>query len=153
MKKTLTAVLMVLVIAFMTIGCGNAQADVESFHAMVSETQELLDIVADDIYANWHGAIYKDEYGGSIDLAIYMAQTENSENLTMIELKNGEIKELYKKIKDSDWGFEVKEVMHAYNEYYSFVVEVSGSFQTFKEDKEPLKKALATALKNLAMEI
>ena len=48
---------------------------------------------------------------------------------------------------------EVKEVMQAYNEYYEFVINVSGSFNSYSANKETLKKALSSALKNLEMEI
>ena len=48
---------------------------------------------------------------------------------------------------------EVKAVMQAYNEYYSFVIDVSGSFNDFSANKENLKKALSTAIKNLSIEL
>ena len=38
--------------------------------------------------------------------------------------------------------------MEAYNEYYTIVLEVSGSFNDYKEAKEPAKKELSKALKN-----
>jgi hypothetical protein len=43
--------------------------------------------------------------------------------------------------------------MQAYNDYYAFVMEVSGSFKSFSADKETLKKALASALKDLEFEL
>ena len=35
---------------------------------------------------------------------------------------------------------EVKEVIQAYNAYYAFVIEVGGSFKSFSDIKETLKK-------------
>jgi hypothetical protein len=43
--------------------------------------------------------------------------------------------------------------MSAYSDYYEFVVNVSGSFNSFSESKEKLKKELASALKKLSLEI
>lgn len=126
---------------------------IQEFYDIVSETQELLDIVADDIYSYWYGAIYKDKYFGSIDLAILAAQDDNEENLAKIETNTETIKSLYSQIKDSSLGTEIKAVMQAYNAYYSLVVEVSGSFNTYSSEKESLKKDLSNALKNLSIEL
>ena len=43
--------------------------------------------------------------------------------------------------------------MSAYSDYYEFVVNVSGSFETYRRDKETYKKALASALKKLSLEL
>ena len=144
---------MVIVMMFTFMSCGSQTQKTQEFYDLVCATQELLDIVADDIYTNWYDAIYKKKYNSDIDTAIYYALLDNSENIDTIELNNETIKDLYKKIRNSDLELEIKDVMHAYNDYYAFVIEVSGSFETFKQSKEPLKKALASALKNLAMEL
>ena len=133
---------------------GNGTEKESNFYQLVVQTQELLDTVADDIYSNWYDAIYKDKFNESIDLAILTAQIDNAENLDAIEENNTKIKELYKQIPDdSELKSEVKAVMQAYNDYYTFVVEVSGSFNSYSANKETLKKELSSALKNLSFEL
>ena len=112
-----------------------------------------MDDVADDIYRYWYDAIYNDKYYGSIDLAIAYAQDDNKENLAKIEENEPIIQALYKEVRDSDLSVEIKAVMSAYSDYYEFVVNVSGSFNSYSASKETLKKELASALKDLALEI
>ena len=125
----------------------------EKFLELVSENQELLDDYADDIYRNWYDCIYNDKFNEDINTAIYSAMLDNSANISRIEANNEQIKELYKDAKDGELEDEVKAVMQAYNEYYAFVMEVSGSFKSYSASKESLKKALATALRNLEAEL
>lgn len=124
----------------------------QEFYDIVSETQDLLDIYADDIYSCWYDYIYKDKYS-SVDSALVAAWLDNSSNIQTIKANNDIIKEKYKDVRDGSLSTEIKEVMQAYNEYYSFVMEVSGSFNSYSASKETLKKALSTALKNLELEL
>ena len=133
------------------VGQSNTQKE-EEFYNLVSDTQELLDEYADDIYSCWYDYIYEDEYS-SVDSAILSAMIRNSDNIEIIEANNEQIKELYKNAKDGKLESEVKDVMHAYNDYYAFVMEVSGSFNSFSASKETLKKELSSALKNLEFEL
>lgn len=128
------------------------EGKVQAFYDKVVESQKCLDDVADDIYSYWYDAIYKDKYS-SIDTAILYAQMDNSENLAIIEANEPEIQSLYKKVRDSEFSTEIKAVMSAYSDYYEFVVNVSGSFNSYSANKETLKKELASALKDLALEI
>lgn len=137
---------------FLFSACGK-ENKVKAFYDKVVESQQCLDIVADDIYSYWYDAIYEDKYSGDINKAILYAQLDNSENLAKIEANESEIQSLYKEVRDSDFSVEVKAVMSAYSDYYEFVVNVSGSFKTYSANKETLKKELASALKNLALEI
>lgn len=155
MKKTVSLLLALslLLLTFSSCGFLKNNKKEQKFYDLVSETQDLLDTVADDIYSNWYDCIYEDKFSDSIDLAIASAMLDNKANLEQIEENNAEIKKLYKEVKDGDLEDEVKEVMQAYNEYYAFVVEVSGSFNSYSANKETLKKALATSLKNLDLEL
>ena len=148
-----------LIIAFSTLpftACNLisrvSSSKVEEFYETVVQSQELLDIVADDIYQNWYDYVYEDEYS-TVNSAIYYAQLENEENLKTIEENEVLIRDLYKEVKESKFEYEVKEVMAAYSDYYEFVVNVSGSFETYKQGKEEYKKALASALKKLSLEL
>ena len=126
---------------------------ITTFYETVVDSQQCMDTVADDIYSYWYDAIYKDKYYGSIDLAIAYAQEDNKENLEKIEENEPIIQSLYKEVRDTDLSVEIKAVMSAYSDYYEFVVNVSGSFNSYSASKETLKKELASALKDLALEI
>ncbi len=152
MKKFLAVISLLLAMCLYFTSCGGSTKKESEFFDLVSETQELLDEYADDIYSCWYDYIYEDEYL-SVDSAILSAMNMNSDNIDIIESNNERIKELYKKAKDGKLESEVKEVMQAYNDYYAFVMEVSGSFNSFSASKETLKKELSSALKNLEFEL
>ena len=154
-KFALIVVLSVLVFAFGS-GCSttsNSSDKILEFYDAVLVSQECLDEVADDIYSYWYDAIYKDYYQGNINIAIASARVDNSDNLTTIEDNDAIIKALYKEVKDSDLSAEIKAVMSSYSDYYEFVVNVSGSFNSYKDGKETYKKALASDLKKLSLEM
>lgn len=136
-----------------TVNSGGKQSKEEAFYNLVLDSQGKLDTIADDIYTYWYNAIYKDQYYGDINLAIAAALDDNKENVDVVTTNDETIKSKYKDLKNSKIHDEVKEVMQAYNDYYEFVINVSGSFQSFSKDKESKKKALASALKNLYMEV
>lgn len=160
MKRILSGIL-ILVVAFSLVGCSlipidmlnGSKKDLSNFYDRVSKSQNLLDAVADDIYTNWHAAIYKDEFGEDINLAIAYAQIEHDEDLQMIKLLDKEITDLFKKVKDGKNSELVKDVMSAYSDYYELVVNVSGSFNSYSAQKETLKKELASTLKDLSYEL
>lgn len=155
MKKlmtTLFAVLTTLLLLFCP-ACRSKTAKVENFYNLVNESKTCLDEVADDIYRNWYDAIYKDKFYGSIDIAIASALSDNSETIAVIEANDPLINKSYKEVRDSDYATEIKAVLTAYSDYYEFVVNVSGSFKSFSENKETLKKELASALKDLSLEL
>ncbi len=127
--------------------------DLESFYDKVCASQQLLDTVADAIYRNWYDAIYKDKFGESIDLAIAMAQIEHSDDIEKIEALDAEIAALFKTVKASEQASLIKEIMSAYSDYYEFVINVSGSFNSYSADKETLKKELASLLRDLSYEL
>ncbi len=141
---------------FLFAACGSTEADgdkVKQFYDAVVASQEKLDTVADDIYNCWYDAIYNDKYRGDINVAIAYAEDENSENLAFIETNEQTIQSLYKEVRDSEFSSEVKNVMSAYSSYYEFVVNVSGSFNSYSSSMETLKKELANALKRLSLEL
>ena len=157
MKKVLIGIL-VIAIAACCCGCvclpmGGTNKKVSDFYDKVSEAQELLETVGDDIYDNWHAAIYDDEFNDDIDLAVSMAQLDNADNLDRLEELDGEISDLFKDIKDSKNGDLIKDVMYAYDDYYELVVNVSGSFNDFSAKNEDLNDELISALNVLSYEI
>ena len=163
MKKILPLVLALTMLfcAFALSSCNsnsgsNAQSKTqkeEEFYTIVDETKDLLDIVADDIYSYWYDCIYKDKYLENISYAVACAKSDNKENINTIEENTTKIKDLYKEIKDGKLGSEAKAVMQAYNDYYTLVVEVSGSFNSYSASKETCKKELASALDDFSFEL
>lgn len=151
MKKVL-AVVLILVMVLSFAGCGEGEK-LQLFYDKVSECQALLDKVADSIYSNWYDAIYEDEFGEDIDVAIAYAFVENEEAINQIETLDAEISDVFKIVKESEQASLVKEVMSAYSDYYEFVINVSGSFKSYSADKETLKKELASLLKDLSYEL
>ena len=147
-----TMLLCMLVLSSCVINSGSSVEEQE-FYNLVDETKDLLDIVADDIYSNWYDAIYKDKFNDNINLAILAAQIDNEENLATIEENTTEIKNLYKQVKEGKLNSEAKAVMQAYNDYYTLVVEVSGSFTSYSASKETCKKELASALDDYSFEL
>lgn len=158
MKKVVSVFLLVAVIASLC-SCSvvkdklDGGSDLQAFYDKVSESQQLLDDVADTIYSNWYDAIYEDEFGEDINTAILAAQLTHADDLERIEALDAEIAEAFKNAKDSNKGELVKDIMSAYSDYYEFVVNVSGSFNTFSADKETLKKELASLLRELSYEL
>ena len=125
----------------------------QKFYDKLSKSQELLDTVADDIYSYWYDCIYKDKYLDDINYAIASALSDNKENIDEIKALDTEISELFKEVKDGEHSSLVKETMSAYSDYYEFVINVSGSFESYKTNKETLKKELASLLRDLSYEL
>ncbi len=153
------AVLLCFLTVFTVSGCtitsktDEENKSVENFYYTVYESKELLDIVADDYYSYWYDAIYNDKYNGDIDIALDTAEIANEENINRIIENDKIIYSAYKEVKDSNNSDLIKEVLRTYSDYYEFVIGISGSFNTYSAQKEPKKKALASALKNLSYEI
>lgn len=155
MKKivSLALVMIVLFCSFVLSACVSSTQNEEKFYNLVDETKDLLDIVADDIYSYWYDCIYDDKYGEDISYAVACAKNDNEANLNTIEENTTKIKDIYKQIKEGKLSSEAKDVMQAYNDYYTLVVEVSGSFKSYSETKESCKKELASALDDFSFEI
>ena len=119
----------------------------------MDETKDLLDIVADDIYSYWYDCIYEDKYREDISYAVACAKSDNEENINTIEKNTTKIKDLYKQIKEGKLSSEAKAVMQAYNDYYTLIVEVSGSFNSYSASKETCKKELASAIDDFSFEL
>ncbi len=150
--KKVSAVFLVLVMLLVLAGCSAGAGERQNeFYEKVSESQRLLDSVADSIYNNWHAAVYNDEFDSDITVAVASALAEHERDIERIKTLDGEITELFTSVKsDKDNGALIKRIMAAYNDYYEFVVNVSGSFESYSANKEPLKKELASLLKELS---
>lgn len=165
--KKLLSIMLAFLLVFSLGACGSGDSEsngdfgnlkggsntLSEFHEKVSESQELLDLVADKIYTNWYDAIYNDKFNEDINLAIASAQVDLELELKDIKELDSEISQLFKKVKDGEQAQLVKDIMSAYSDYYEFVVNVSGSFKSYSADKETLKKNLASLLRDLSYEL
>ncbi|MBE5743240.1 MAG: hypothetical protein E7358_00790 [Clostridiales bacterium] len=130
---------------------GNTE-EIQSFYDAVVESKSALETLAGEIYTCWHAYVYKDKYS-SVDAALLTAITNEYEAYEFIKANDEKLKDLYKTVKDSDLGDQIKDVMSAYTDYYEFVYNVSGSFTSFSSNNETLKKELASAVKKLELEM
>ncbi len=155
MKKILTSLIFVMCcLASFCFGCSNdSDSNIEQYYTTVYKSKELIDVVADDYYSYWYDAIYNDKYSGNINIALAYANIDNEDNIKKIKENDRTISDLYKKVKDTSLSDLIREVMTTYSDYYEFVIEISGSFNSYSSGKETKKKALASALRNLSYEI
>ncbi len=153
MKRFTTLMTAIICISIIFTGCGKNTKREQEFYDAVLYSQELLDILADDIYDNWYDCIYDDLYSGNINVAVADALSENEDNIEKIEANDKKIKALYSEIKDGDLKEEAKDVMNSYNDYYALVMEVSGSFKSYSEEKEKYKKELSSSLRDFSIEL
>ncbi len=126
---------------------------ITTFYDTAKTSKILLDIVAEDVYSYWYDAIYKDAYQNDIDIAINTALADNSDTINDIKNNDTLIQSLYKEIRDSELSTEIKAVMSIYLDYYEFAINVSGSFQEYKESIDPLQKQFEDSLKALYLEL
>ncbi len=155
MKKTLALILaLITVLVFVSCTGGEKKDDVEDFYNDVYDAQIILDGIASTIYDYWYECIYGDSYyGDNVTIAVLAAQQERKDDIDVIKMLDEEIQEGFKKAKNSSHSEAVSAVMAAYSDYYEVVINVSGSFNSFRSDKETYKKALASALRQLKYEL
>lgn len=152
--KKISASLLLIAIIFSLCSCESAEKEnLAAFYNKITESRVLLDSVADDIYSNWYDAVYKDSFNDDIDIAIAFAQLAHSDDIEAIKSLDSEISTLFKELKDTKNSELIKEVMSSYSAYYELVINVSGSFRNFSDNKEPMKKELAGLLKELSYEL
>lgn len=128
-------------------------SNMEMMYTMISDSTEKIDDVGDTIYDYWYDAVYKKKHSSNIDTAILLALLEEEENINMVKRISEGMKQLYVEIKNdkTNTKFEeqyeiMKETYEKYQEYYEFVINVSGSFNTYSESKENLKKDMKRQL-------
>lgn len=160
MKKivSLLLVIVLLVCAFALSACEVDDVDdtpremsnEEKLYRIVVSSQFFLNEVADRIYENWYECIFEHKYGGDIDEAVNSALSFDEAIIKILKENDEDIKELYKEVKDGELSEEFQTVMQAYTDYYNLVVNVSGSFLQFRENKEICKQELSSAMELLS---
>lgn len=130
-------------------GAAPVHAEERAFCSLVSETQEYLDRVADDMYLYWYDCIYERAYHGDINYAIACALQVNRENVAIVKENTEKIRAAYATVRGGDLASEVRAVMAAYDDYYVLVMEESGSFSSYSADKVACRRALSRAVSDL----
>lgn len=155
MKKIARKILLVVMAVVLVIS-GSSCKDEEKcqeFYDVVNNNGESISLLASLVCINWYDAIHNKKFSGDINEAVNAALEDNAWLIDVIETRDKEVTDKYKKAKDSKLKDLVKEVMQCYNDYYSFVMDVRGSYLSFSQGKDEKKQALTTALRNLEIEL
>ncbi len=150
--KRFFAVIICIVLCLNLSACSGGDR-LEVFYNKLAESGELLDKVGEDIYWNWHDAIYEDAFNSDIDEAIYAAQMDNYDNLERMYMLDGEIIEMFKQLKDGKKQTVVRRAMDAYSDYFECVFDVKGSYNSYSEEFDSCQKAFTNALRELSYEV
>lgn len=165
MKKSASLLSVIICLSLILSGCDSydsdkatgssviSDSDETEFYNLVRNTKTYLDAVADAIYTYWYDSVYNYKYNGDINYAIESALEDNADNIETIERNTEEIRNLYGKIKNGKLSREVKEVIRTYGDYRTFVLEVSGSFNTYSAELNIYRKSLSDALSALFFEL
>ena len=131
--------------------------NMEAAFCMLEDSADLLDKIADATYEGWYDAIYEDDI--DINWGIVIAQAGVSDEISKVKRIDEALSDLYKEIKsdenrsnDQDRFDALKECYDSFQEYYEFVINVSGSFNTYSENKENIKKSYKKTVNNFETE-
>ncbi|MEG1509137.1 MAG: hypothetical protein RR454_01660, partial [Clostridia bacterium] len=132
----------------------------KEMYLKLKESATNLDLVGDVVYSCWYDEVYNGGYGGSISLAIASAkrycQTEcDTEKETKDFLDKTLVAISADKVpKGMEEQFKaIKMCINKHHEYYDFVVDVTGSFNSFSSRQEVIKKEYKAALTHLQLEM
>lgn len=114
------------------------------FYYLVLSDCTLMEDIGNDVYSYWWDAIWKDKYGGSIDLAVAYALSNNQSDIDTIESDYIKIQGYYNELSHVPDGIhysEMQEVKEAaeelfdmYEEFYDVVLSPSGSLTDYKSE-------------------
>lgn len=131
--------------------------NMEAAYCMLADSADLLDKIADSTYDGWHNAIY--ESGLDISLGVALAQALVSDEISDVKRIDEALSDLYRNIKsdenrnDDQYRFDAfEECYDSFQEYYEFVINVSGSFETYSDNKESIKKSYRKTVNNFEKE-
>ena len=145
-----------LVIKLVVSNNNKQQAKIQGTYNTLVETTDLLDFIADDIYSCWYDAIYNKKYFGNINTALLVSENNTKTKREEVEVNNSKLSDIvselnngnYKK-KHADTFNAIMDAYDAYKKYYEFTINVSGSFKSYSQDKERLKKEVRSYLSKL----
>ena len=125
---------------------------VENMYNTMEETSNVINQIADTIYNEWYDYVYKDDYN-TVDEALWMAFILEADNVGKAKDNDEKIDNLFQEIKESNYKnknedgyYAMVDAYDSYNEYYEFVINVSGSFNSYSAKKETLKKEFKSYL-------
>lgn len=135
-------------------------SNVETFVSKVSDAGTDVKYIADTVQQYWYDSIYKDMYGSDINNAISQALYDLAGRISSAGSQNVQVKALYNKVKDLPEGVtgsdieeirsSVRELYNAYNDYYNFAIDPSGSYNSFSADNGSLSSALSSKQRALS---
>lgn len=141
------------------------KADAKEFYSAVLTSGSNMESIGNAIQSAWgkyvnsrYGTYYNGTYIYSADTAVEAAQDEQSSKISAVKSKDSRIQSLYKsllvlpdaedqelqEIKEA-----VKEAYDAYEDMYDVVIDVSGSYTTFKSDFSDVDSELADTIGKL----
>lgn len=145
-------IIIAIIIAVKMTKDNKLEEKVESLYNAMEDTSDTLDEIADTIYGNWYDYVYEEEYY-SVDDALFAAFIDEADNIEKVEANDMLISNLFKEIKENNYKDKNEDVYYAmtdaydaYKEYYEFVINVSGSFNSYSAQKEELKKEVKSYL-------
>ena len=149
----LILILVGLIIGLVVSSNNKQQVEIQDTY---NTTTDLLDFIADDIYSCWYDAIYNKKYFGNINTALLVSENNTKAKREEVEVNNSKLSDIvselnngnYKK-KHADTFNAIMDAYDAYKEYYEFTINVSGSFKSYSQDKEKLKKEVRSYLSKL----
>lgn len=140
------------VIAMFMSNNSNLNSKAKQIYDVMNDTSDLLDDVADEVYSCWYGYVYEKEYK-SVDAALLDAYVNEADTINKIKANDVLIEDLLKQLKDKNYKNKnenaynsMLDAYDSYKEYYEFVINVSGSFNSYSAKKEELKKEVKSYL-------
>ncbi len=122
--------------------------DMEEFIEFSLDATVNLEDIADTVVDYWYDCIWYDMYGSDINRAIAAALDDCEYELDLAVDNDTKMKKLYDKVKKVPSGLDeddeeelqemcdlAKEVYAAYEDYYDFATDPSGSYNSFTADK------------------
>lgn len=161
-KKAIIPIIILIVIALLVgaliwwVNYNKKQEheQLQEIYDCLTKSTDLLDIVADDIYSCWYNAIYKSRT--DISVAVATSEINTQEEREQVEIYTNELYDLVTELKNNNYNEKHQDtyntIMDAYDkykEYYEFTINVSGSFKTYSNDKETLKKEVRSCISKL----
>lgn len=130
--------------------------DAYDFYIGISADAVKLAEIGSDVEKYWYDAIWENEYGGDVDLAVDNALLINSSDLTTIKSNYGTYELLYEELSEipegekkseiEDAREEITNLWNAYDDLYSIVTEPAGSIVTFGDDLKAADQELADVI-------
>lgn len=153
------AVIMIAINTMKTQEMDNYMSDAKAFASLAIEAGANLEDIADTTQEYWYDAIWNDKYNDDINTAILYAMIDKSEEIETAKEQYSKMEELYNRLKKVPDGVEdenideicdaVKELYNDYTDFYSFVTDPSGNYNSFSSSNNEKTDALMSSYRAL----